>query len=221
MPKKSSKWELTIHEDEDDILEVHLKGPSDKAKTDLMMLEVLLRGLRAWDSDVNFQDGKAPKTITKKWFLPLTKVKAKLNPLRGAKKKSKKSKKIQRQEEEDFEHAIRLYKEFNGVDPSEILTEEIWLPDDTGGPHSMLVALGEGECPFVGYTSGKTNKKGDLDTYIHHFGEDEAGEITLSRPRIYTTVPPPGYRPIIIIAGGVFDIEDRTANGKTLKWLVN
>lgn len=219
MPKKSSTWEVTIHEDEGDLLEVHLKGPSRKVN-DLMMLEVLLRGLRSWDSDVNFKDGTAPKTITKKWFLPLSKVKAKLNPLRGSKKAKAKSRSIKKQEEQDFEHAIRLYKEFNGVDPTELVHETIWLPDDSGGPNSMLVALGEGTCPFVGYTSGKTNKNGELDTYIHHFGEDEDGNITLERPRIYITVPPPGYKPIIIIHGGVWGVEDRTADGKTHKWLV-
>lgn len=220
VPKKSSKWEITIHEDEDDVLEVHLKGPSAKVN-DLMMLEVLLRGLRSWDSDVNFQDGKAPKEITKKWFLPLSKVKAKLNP--STKTKGTKSKKIQRQEEQDFEHAIRLYKEFNGTDPKEMISEEVWLPDNTGGPHSPLVAIGEGTCPFVGYSSGKTNSKGELDSYIHHFGEDDDGNITMERPRIYVTVPPPGYRPILLIIGGVFDIEDREDpnTGKTLKWLVN
>lgn len=316
MAKKSSKWELTIHEDEGDVVEVHLKGPSAKVN-DLNMFEVLMRGLRAWDSDVNFQDGKAPKEITRKWFLPLSKVKAKLNPIRGGKaKKSKEkntridlsqfeipsqnrgirgpwepspwdddevidkspkgrdgtiakvvpwgknrevseahrkaiaavpqmidelkrlyamedqmkknpkgktTKKIKRQEEEDFEHAIKLYKEFNGVDPKEMISQEVWLPDNSGGPHSPLVAIGEGTCPFVGYSSGKTNGKGDLDAYIHHFGEDEDGNITMERPRIYVTVPPPGYRPILLIIGGVFDIEDREDpnTGKTLKWLVN
>ena len=140
MPKKRSTWQLTIHEDEDDIVEVHLTGPSNKVN-DLNMFEVLCRGLRAWDSDVkNFQDGKAPKTITRKWMMPLTKIKAKLNPIKGKKSKSKK---ITTQEEKDFDHAIKLYKEFNGVDPKEMITQEVWLPDDSGGPHSMLVAIGE------------------------------------------------------------------------------
>ena len=218
MPKKRSTWQLTIHEDEDDGVEVHLTGPSNKVN-DLNMFEVLCRGLRAWDSDVkNFQDGKAPKTITRKWMMPLTKIKAKLNPIKGKKSKSKK---IATQEEKDFDHAIRLYKEFNGVDPKEMITQEVWLPDDSGGPHSMLVAIGEGTCPFIGYTSGKTNKKGEMDTYIHHFGEDDDGNITKERPRLYVTVPPPGYKRVLMLIGGDWDIEDRTADSTTLKWLVH
>ena len=140
-----------------------------------MVLETLLRGLRAWDTDVDFKEGKMPKEITKTWIMPLTKVKAKLNPIRGKKIKANDD------EVKDFEHAIALYRDFNGVEPSEIVMTPVWMPDAT----SPLVALGEGECPFVGYTSGKTNKDGELDTYIHHFGEDDDGKITKERPRIY------------------------------------
>lgn len=206
--RKSSTWEMTIYEEEDDILEVKLKGPSKKID-DLMLLEILLRGLRAWDTDVDFKEGKMPKEITKTWILPLSRVKAKLNPIKG--------KKVAKKEEvKDFDHAIKLYQEFNGVEPTEIVMAKVWLPDE----QSPLVALGEGECPFVGYTSGKTNKKGELDTYIHHFGEDDDGKITKERPRIYVTVPPKGHKPVIMIMGGEFDIETRLSGGQELKWLV-
>lgn len=207
--RKSSTWEMTIYEEEDDVITVKLKGPSKKVN-DLMILETLLRGLRAWDTDVDFKEGKMPARITKTWKMPLTKVKAKLNPVKG--KKISKDKDAER----DFEHAIALYRDFNGVEPSEIVMANIWMPDS----QSPLVALGEGECPFVGYTSGKTNKNGELDTYIHHFGEDDDGKITKERPRIYVTVPPQGYKPVIMIIGGEFDIETRLTGGKELKWLV-
>ncbi len=208
MARKSSTWTMTIYEEEDDVIEVRLKGPSRKIN-DLMVVETLLRGLKAWDTDVDFKEGKMPKEITKTWFMPLTRVKAKLNPIKGKKVKDKDAVR-------DFDHAIQLYEDFNGVEPSEIIMAKVWMPD----PQSPLVALGEGECPFVGYTSGKTNKKGELDTYIHHFGEDDDGEITKERPRIYVTVPPKGYKPVIMIIGGEFDIETRLTGGKELKWLV-
>tara|TARA_B100000287_G_scaffold296136_1_gene279349 strand:- start:9991 stop:10617 length:627 start_codon:yes stop_codon:yes gene_type:complete len=206
--RKSSTWEMTIYEEEDDILEVQLKGPSKKID-DLILLEILLRGLKAWDTDVDFKEGKMPKEITKTWIMPLSRVKAKLNPIKGKKVASK-------EEVKDFDHAIKLYREFNGVEPTEIVMAKVWLPDE----QSPLVALGEGECPFVGYTSGKTNKKGELDTYIHHFGEDDDGKITKERPRIYVTVPPKGHKPVIMIMGGEFDIETRLTGGQELKWLV-
>ena len=209
MAKKSSTWTMTIFEEEDDVIKVKLKGPSRKVN-DLMVLETLLRGLRAWDTDVDFKEGKMPKEITKTWIMPLTKVKAKLNPIKGKKIKANDD------EVKDFEHAIALYRDFNGVEPSEIVMAPVWMPDAT----SPLVALGEGECPFVGYTSGKTNKDGELDTYIHHFGEDDDGKITKERPRIYVTIPPKGYKPVIMIIGGEFEIETRLTGGKELKWLV-
>lgn len=208
MARKSSTWTMTIFEEEDDILEVQLKGPSKKID-DLILLEILLRGLKAWDTDVDFKEGKMPKEITKTWIMPLSRVKAKLNPIKGKKVASK-------EEVKDFDHAIKLYREFNGVEPTEIVMAKVWLPDE----QSPLVALGEGECPFVGYTSGKTNKKGELDTYIHHFGEDDDGKITKERPRIYVTVPPKGHKPVIMIMGGEFDIETRLTGGQELKWLV-
>ena len=212
MAKKSSTWTMTIFEEEDDCVQVKIKGPSRKIN-DLLMLETLLRGLRSWDTDVDFKEGKMPKEITKHWIMPLTKVKAKMNPI-GQKKSAKKKKGA---EEKEFEYAIQLYRDFNDTEPSEIVMQKVWLPDE----NSPLVALGEGECPFVGYTSGKTNKEGKLYTYIHHFGEDEKGNISGERPKIYVTVPPPGYRPVIMIMGGIFDIETRVSDGKELKWLVD
>jgi hypothetical protein len=214
MARKSSKWELSILEEDDGILEVRIKGPSKKV-SDLMMLEVLMRGLRSWDSDVDFKEGVMPKDITKTWYLPVNAVKAKMNP---AGKKTKIDTKISPDDLDSMEHAFNLYREFNGIDASEVKIETTWLPDE----QSPLVAIGEGTCPFVGYTSGKTNKGGELDTYIHHFGEDEDSKITLERPRIYVTVPPPGYKPILLILGGVFAIEDRVdpKTGEKLKWLV-
>ena len=70
---------MTVFEEDDGILEVRIKGPSKKVN-DLMMLEVLLRGLRSWDSDVDFKEGVMPKDITKTWFLPVNSIKAKMNP---------------------------------------------------------------------------------------------------------------------------------------------
>jgi hypothetical protein len=211
MGKKSSTWTMTIYEEDDDILEVRIKGPSKKWN-DLLMLETMLQGLRSWGMDVDFKEGKMPKEITKFWYLPLSSVKAKLNP-KGKKIKGKKTKTA---EEKEFDYAVQLYRDFNGVEPEEIVMRKVWMPDG----QSPLVALGEGECPFVGYTSGKTNKDGQLDTYIHHFGEDDKGDITKARPRIYVTVPPKGYSPVIMIIGGEFDIETRLTGGRELKWLV-
>ena len=105
--------------------------------------------------------------------------------------------------------AIDLYRQFNGTDPTEIVSKTVWLPDE----NSPLVALGEGDCPFIGYTSAKTNKKGEKDDYIHHFGE-EGGQ----PPKLYVTCPPPGYERIMMIIGGDWKIEER-ADGKL--WLVD
>ena len=124
MAKKSSTWTMTIFEEEDDVIKVKLKGPSRKVN-DLMVLETLLRGLRAWDTDVDFKEGKMPKEITKTWIMPLTKIKAKLNPIRGKKIKANDD------EVKDFEHAIALYRDFNGVEPSEIVMTPVWMPDAT------------------------------------------------------------------------------------------
>ena len=133
MAKRSSKWELTVFEEDDGILEVQIKGPSKKVN-DLMMLEVLLRGLKSWDSDVNFKEGVMPKDITKKWFLPVNKIKAKMNP---AGKKTKVDTKLNPDDINSMEHAFALYKEFNGVEASEVKVEPTWLPDE----QSPLVAL--------------------------------------------------------------------------------
>ena len=209
MARKSSTWEMTIFEEEDGYMVVKVKGPSAKVN-DIQTLSKLLRNLRAWYTDVDFKEGTMPKTITQTWMMPMTKIKAKLNPIKG------KTIKDNENAERDFDHALKLYREFNGVDASEIIAEKAWMPDE----ESPLVALGEGECPFVGYTSGKTNKDGNMDTYIHHFGEDDDGKITKERPRIYVTVPPKGYKPVIMIIGGEFDIETRLTGGQELKWLV-
>ena len=60
MAKKSSTWTMTIFEEEDDVIKVKLKGPSRKVN-DLMVLETLLRGLRAWDTDVDFKEARCQK----------------------------------------------------------------------------------------------------------------------------------------------------------------
>ena len=126
--------------------------------------------MKTWDTDVDF---KADAEITKTWIMPLTKIKQ-------TQPHQRKKIKANDDEVKDFEHAIALYRDFNGVGQSEIVMTPVWMPDAT----SPLVALGENECPFVDYL-GKTNKDGELDTYIHHFGEDDDGKITKERPRIY------------------------------------
>ena len=68
-------------------VEIVFNGPS-KGANDLLAIEALLRGLKSFDTDIDFKDGKAPKKITKRWFLPLNKIKAKLNP--GPKKQKRK-----------------------------------------------------------------------------------------------------------------------------------
>ena len=87
---KKSKWEVTMEEKNGDFI-VTFDGNSN-ATHHLLGLEALCRGLKSWGHDVNFKDGTAPNKITKKWILPTKKVKAKLNPHLGGKKKSKKTK---------------------------------------------------------------------------------------------------------------------------------
>ena len=199
---KKSKWNVTMEEKNGEFI-VTFDGKSN-ATHHLLGLEALCRGLKSWGHDVNFKDGTAPDKISKKWILPTKKVKAKLNPHLGGKKKSKKSKKTKVDND-----AIDLYRQFNGTEPTEIVSKTVWLPDE----NSPLVALGEGDCPFIGYTSAKTNKKGEKDDYIHHFGE-EGGQ----PPKLYVTCPPPGYERIMMIIGGDWKIEER-ADGKL--WLVD
>ena len=198
MAKQSSKWEMKIVHHPNEV-EIVFNGPS-KGANDLLAIEALLRGLKSFDTDIDFKDGKTPKKITKRWFLPLNKIKAKLNPGPKSKKKAK---------HEVPEEAVELYRKFNNAEPDEIIIKKVWMPD----ANSPLVALGEGFCPFVGYSSAKASKKGDIEKYIHHFGE-EGGEM----PRIYVTCPPPGHERVIMIMGGDWRIEEREDNNL---WLVD
>ncbi len=191
-----SKWEVTMEEKGDEFV-VTFNGKSNKSHH-LLGLEALLRGLRSWGQDIDFKDGKTPKNFKKTWFLPNGKVRAKLNPGKGKGKKANVS-----------DDAMQLYRQFNGTDPKSVDMVKMWLPDE----NSPLVALGEGECPFIGYESAKTNKKGNIDQYIHHFGE-EGGK----RPKLYVTMPPPGMDRMLIILGGDWDIEER---GDGNLWLVD
>jgi len=193
---KKSKWEVTMEEKGDEFV-VTFNGKSN-ASHHLLGLEALLRGLRSWGQDINFKEGKTPKSFKKTWFLPNGKIKAKLNPGKGKGKKTDVS-----------EDAMQLYRQFNGTDVKSVDVVQVWLPDE----NSPLVALGEGECPFIGYESGKTNKDGKVDTYIHHFGE-EGGK----RPKLYVTMPPPGMERMLIIFGGDWDIEERSDGNL---WLVD
>ena len=193
---KKSKWEVTMEEKGDEFV-VTFNGKSNTAHH-LLGLEALLRGLRSWGQDIDFKDGKTPKNFKKTWYLPNGKVKAKLNPGPGKGKKAKVS-----------NDAMQLYRQFNGTDPKSVDVVKVWLPDE----NSPLVALGEGECPFIGYESGKANKKGEIDTYIHHFGE-EGGK----KPKLYVTMPPEGMDKMLIILGGDWDIEER---GDGNLWLVD
>lgn len=194
---KKSKWEVTMEEKGDEFV-VTFNGKSN-ASHHLLGLEALLRGLRSWGQDINFKEGKTPKSFKKTWFLPNGKVKAKLNPTKGKKGKA-----------EVTADAMQLYRQFNGTEVKSIDVVQAWLPDE----NSPLVALGEGECPFIGYESGKTNEDGEeVDTYIHHFGE-EGGK----RPRLYVTMPPKGMARLLIIYGGDWDIEERSDGNL---WLVD
>jgi len=193
---KKSKWEVTMEEKGDEFV-VTFNGKSN-ASHHLLGLEALLRGLRHWGQDVDFKDGKAPKVFKKTWFLPNGKVKAKLNPGKGKGKKAKVSK-----------DAMQLYRQFNGTDVKPVDVVSAWLPDE----NSPLVALGEGECPFIGYESAKTNESAKIEQYIHHFGE-EGG----TRPKLYVTMPPPGMQRMLIILGGDWNIEERSDGNL---WLVN
>jgi|TARA_B100001094_G_C17832605_1_gene623967 hypothetical protein len=196
---KKSKWEVTMEEKGDEFV-VTFNGKSNAAHH-LLGLEALLRGLKSWGQDIDFKDGKTPSNFKKQWFLPNGKVKAKLNP--GPAKKGKKGKAKVSQD------AMQLYRQFNGTDVKSVDVVNMWLPDE----NSPLVALGEGECPFIGYESGKTNPDKSIDTYIHHFGE-EGGK----KPKLYVTMPPPGMKKMLIILGGDWDIEER---GDGNLWLVD
>lgn len=187
-------------EEKGDEFVVTFNGKSNTAHH-LLGLEALLRGLRSWGQDIDFKDGKTPKNFKKTWFLPNGKVKPKLNPGPAGKKGKGKA--------NVSKDAMQLYRQFNGTDPKSVDVVQVWLPDE----NSPLVALGEGECPFIGYESGKANKKGDIDTYIHHFGE-EGGK----KPKLYVTMPPEGMERMLIILGGDWNIEER---GDGNLWLVD
>ena len=197
---KKSKWEVTMEEKGEEFV-VTFNGKSNTAHH-LLGLEALLRGLRSWGQDIDFKDGKTPKNFKKTWYLPNGKVAAKLNP--GPAKKTKGKGKANVSDD-----AMQLYRQFNGTDPKSVDIVKVWMPDE----NSPLVALGEGECPFIGYESGKANKKGEIDTYIHHFGE-EGGK----KPKLYVTMPPEGMDKMLIILGGDWDIEER---GDGNLWLVD
>ncbi len=190
---------MTIYEENAGELQVRFEGNSSKTN-DLLALEAALRGLRAWDIEPHFKDGVSPKKTKRDWFLPIKKVLAKMNPGKGKKKKGTKT---------DIKDQIEMYRRFNGSEPEEIKRVQVYLPDE----NCPLVALGEGSCPFIGYSSAKTNSKGEIDKYIHHFGE-EGGE----KPRLYVTCPPPGYDRMLVIYGGDWNIEERDDG---LLWLVN
>ena len=190
-----TKWVMEVEEKGDELV-VDISLPSDDAGT-LLSLETLLAGLHSWGQDIDFKDGKKPKRITKTWYLPTKKVKAKLNP------KGKKVKQAVISND-----AKQLYRQFNGSEPKEIIVAKAWLPDE----NSPLVALGEDYCPAVMYRSAKAGD-GETSTYIHHFGE--TGK---EMPRIYVTMPPEGYDPMIVITGGGWAIEMRDDGNL---WLVD
>jgi hypothetical protein len=199
MATQSSKWTMRIFNEEGGELQVRFEGPANQVK-DLQAIEAALRGLNAWHIEPNFKEGSSPKKVKRDWFLPIKKVAAKFNP--SGKKKTMKGKATEGD-------AIDLYRRFNNTEPSEIKRVEVYLPDE----NCPLVALGEGFCPFIGYSSAKTSKTGDVDKFIHHFGE-EGG----TKPKVYVSCPPPGYDRLLIIYGGDWGIEERDDG---LLWLVN
>ena len=144
MAKQSSKWEMKIVHHPNEV-EIVFNGPS-KGANDLLAIEALLRGLKSFDTDIDFKDGKAPKKITKRWFLPLSKIKAKLNPGPKSKKKAK---------HEVPDEAVELYRKFNNAEPDEIIIKKVWLPD----ANSPLVALGEGSVRLLDILQLKPQRK--------------------------------------------------------------
>jgi len=195
LPKYTYK--VTVEEDGNDL---YVKWEGDSKHLSMVhALEALLKRLTTFDAETPFQDGVAPKRLSRTWYLPLKSRKARSNP-KG--KKSTTNHKVPKD-------ALQLYRLFNGEDPKEITEMKIFLPDKD----HPLVALGEGDCPFIGYSSAKDSKTGDLDDYVHHFGE-EGG----TKPRLCVTMPPEGYAPILMIIGGDWKIEER-ADGKY--WLVD
>ena len=192
-----SKWQVTIEEKGDDV-KITWEGDS-KSIPQIHAVETLLKILTSFDADSPFTDGKAPKKTKRTWDLPLKSRRIR----RNGKTAGKKGKKHDVPEE-----AVELYRMFNGCEPDQLKQMEIWLPDD----ETPLVAIGEGDCPFIGYSSAKDSPDGSIENYIHHFGE-EGGK----KPRVFVTMPPKGYKKMMVIIGGDWDIEKR---GEKL-WLVD
>ena len=114
---------MTVYHEEGGTLQVRFEGPANKAK-DMHALEAAIRGLRAWDIEPHFQDGKSPQKMKRDWLLPIKKIAGKLNPGHGKKSKKGKGKTTDKD-------AIDLYRRFNGTDPNDIKHEQVWLPDET------------------------------------------------------------------------------------------
>jgi len=100
-----SKWEVTMEEKGDEFV-VTFNGKSNKSHH-LLGLEALLRGLRSWGQDIDFKDGKTPKTFKKTWFLPNGKVKAKINPGKGKKANVSKA----HLDDQEVEELLRLFED--------------------------------------------------------------------------------------------------------------
>lgn len=98
----------------------------------------------------------------------------------------------------ELKKAERLYREFNGKKPSEIVEiPEVRFPE--------LVHIGKAD--LIGYLSGKEGKP---TYYKHDFGE-ESGEL----PDLYTD--PDGK--VLIITGGNFKIKKRP--GDKVAWIID
>lgn len=192
-----SKWTVTIEEKGDDV-KVTWEGNS-KSVPQIHAIEALLKNISSFDTDSPFVEGEAPKKTKRIWELPLKSRRIRRNGKTAGKKGEK---------HDVPEDAIELYRLFNGCEPDQLDQMELWLPDD----ETPLIAIGEGDCPFIGYSSAKDSPDGKIENYIHHFGE-EGG----TKPRVFVTMPPKGYKQMMLILGGDWGIEKR---GDKL-WLVN
>ena len=192
-----SKWEVTIEEKGSDV-KITWSGDS-KSIPQIHAIEALLKNLSSFDTDSPFKEGTAPKKTKRIWNLPLKSRRIRRNGKTAGKKGETHA---------VPKDAVELYRLFNGCEPDQLKQMEVWLPDN----ETPLVAIGEGECPFIGYSSAKDSPNNKIENYIHHFGE-EGGE----KPRVFVTMPPDGYKKMMVIIGGDWDIEKR---GDKL-WLVN
>ena len=192
-----STWKVTIEEKGDDVKMVW-EG-NTKNIPQIHAIEELLKGLQSFDAESPFKDGTAPKKQKRTWHLPLKSRRIRRNGKHAGKKGEMHN---------VPQEAIDLYRMFNGCEPDQLQHMEIWLPDE----ETPLVAIGEGDCPFIGYSSAKDSPDGSIENYIHHFGE-EGGD----KPRVFVTMPPKGYKRMMLIIGGDWDIEKR---GDKL-WLVD